>query len=72
MKWTVKYKIRSSTLCPVMHRGMVGYGKVAGGFPFVWHSQKSDTLRCTSYPEFCLVQPCEIVWIPANHQQARR
>jgi hypothetical protein len=38
----------------------------------VWHSQKSDTLRCTEYGEFCAGQVCEILWVPANRQQARR
>jgi len=55
-----------------MHWGMVGYGRDYEGLPFVWHSQKSDTLRCTSYHEFCAGQPCDIMWIPTNRQQAHR
>jgi len=55
-----------STIFPVMHWGMVGYGRDSEGLPFVWHSQKSDRLRCTSYHEFCGAQPCDITWIPAN------
>jgi len=61
-----------STIFPVMHWGMVGYGRDSEGLPFVWHSQKSDMLRCTSYREFCGEQTCDIVWVPANGQQARR
>lgn len=61
-----------STMYPVMHWGMVGYQRDYQGFPFVWHSQKSDILRCTSYDEFCGGQSCEIVWVPENGLQARR
>jgi hypothetical protein len=61
-----------STMFPVMHWGMIGYGSDSQGYPLVWHSQKSDTLRCTSYLEFCGGQSCEIVWVPANRQQAHR
>jgi hypothetical protein len=63
----------SSTRFPlIQHWGMVGYGRDYQGLPVVWHSQKSDTLRCTSYTEFCGGQSCEIVWVPADGQQARR
>jgi len=61
-----------STIYPVMHWGMVGYGRDYEGLPYVWHSQKSDRLRCTSYHEFCGAQPCDITWIPANSLQAHR
>jgi hypothetical protein len=62
----------SSAKYPLMHWGVVGYGKDSRGLPRVWHSQKSDTLRCTSYHEFCASQICEIVRFPQNPQEARR
>jgi len=61
-----------STMYPVMHWGIVGYGKDSQGFPMVWHSQKSDTLRCTSYHEFCADQTCTFSRVPQNPQEARR
>src|SRR5260370_19600250 len=61
-----------STVFPVMHWGVVGYGRDSQGHPRVWLSQKSDTLRCTEYQEFCAGQSCEILWVPANRQQAHR
>lgn len=62
-----------STLFPgVMHWGVVGYGWDSKGHPRVWHSQKSDALRCTDFEEFSGGQPCEYLWVPANPQQAHR
>lgn len=61
-----------STVYPVMHWGVVGYGKDAVGLPNVWHSQKSGTLRCTGYEEFCSLQLCEIGRVPQNSQEAHR
>jgi hypothetical protein len=55
-----------------MHWGVVGFGKDAKGFPNVWHSQKSDSLRCTSYHEFCFGHPSQIHSVPANPQEALR
>ena len=54
----------------VTHWGVVGYGRDAQGCPRVWHSQKSDTLRCTDFEEFSFGQPCEILWVAENAQQA--
>ena len=54
-----------------MHWGVVGYGIGADGLPRVWHSQKSDVLRCTSYQEFCSGQNCEALWQPQNTYQGR-
>jgi len=55
-----------------MHWGVVGYGRDSQGDPLVWHSQKSDCLRVTSFSEFSGDKPCQIQWIPQNESQARR
>jgi len=65
-------RVRSLQLPVVMHWGVVGYGRDSQGHPRVWHSQKSDTLRCTSFEEFSAGQACEILWVPQNPQQAHR
>jgi hypothetical protein len=36
----------------------------------VWHSQKSDVLRCTGFEEFSGGQACEILLVPHSPQQA--
>jgi len=33
----------------------------------MWHAQKNDVLRCTSYAEFSFGQPSEIVWTPQTY-----
>lgn len=65
-------RVRSIRFPAVMHWGVVGYGRDLNGYPRVWHSQKSDTLRCTDFLEFSAGQICEILWVPANSQQAHR
>jgi len=65
-------KVRSVRFPAVMHWGVVGYGWDAQGFPRVWHSQKSDTLRCTDFEEFSANQSCEILWVPQSPEQAHR
>ncbi len=51
----------SSTRFPlVRHWGVVGYGRDYKGCPRVWHSQKSDTLRCTDFEFFSSGQQCNI------------
>jgi hypothetical protein len=64
--------VRSLRIPAVMHWGVVGYGRDTQGYPRVWHSQKSDTLRCTNFEEFSAGQGCEILWVPENAQQAHR
>jgi len=54
-----------------MHWGVVGYGIGSDGLPRVWHSQKSDVLRCTSYQEFCSGQNCEVLSQPQHAYQGR-
>jgi hypothetical protein len=56
---------------PVMHWGVVGYGIGSDGLPNVWHSQKSDVLRCTNFQEFSSGQDCEALWQPQNTHQGR-
>jgi hypothetical protein len=65
-------RVRSLQFPVVMHWGVVGYGKDSQGYPRVWHSQKSDVLRCTDFEEFSAGQACEILWVPQNAQQAHR
>ncbi len=65
-------RVRSVQFPLVMHWGAVGYGRDAQGYPRVWHSQKSDTLRCTDFEEFSACQSCEILWVPENAQLAHR
>lgn len=62
-------RIRSTRFPAVMHWGVVGYGRDINSYPRVWHSQKSDTLRCTDFLEFSAGQTCQIVWVPANAWQ---
>jgi hypothetical protein len=63
-------RVRSTRFPAVMHWGVVGYGRDSKGYPRVWHSQKSDALRCTDFEAFSAGQHCEIRWVPANPQQA--
>lgn len=63
-------RVPSARFPAVMHWGVVGYGQDPMGAPYVWHSQKLDVLRCTSFEEFSGGQACEILWVPANPQQA--
>ena len=65
-------RVRSTRFPAVMHWGVIGYGRDGNGDPVVWHSQKSDCLRCTDFLSFSAGQVCEIVWVPANPQQAHR
>lgn len=55
----------------VQHWGVIGYGRDSKGYPRVWHSQKSDTLRCTDFEFFCSGQHCTIDRV-LDRQQARR
>ena len=35
----------------------------------MWHAQKGDVLRCTSYAEYSSDQPSEIVWTPQTYAE---
>ena len=62
----------SSTRFPLIrHWGVVGYGRDTQGYPRVWHSQKSDTLRCTDFEYFSSGQHCNIERV-LDRQQASR
>ncbi len=65
-------RVRSVRFPAVMHWGVVGYGKDANGYPMVWHSQKSDSLRSTPFIEFSAGQACEILWVAADLYQGHR
>jgi hypothetical protein len=65
-------RVRSVRFPAIMHWGVVGYGRDSNGYPLVWHSQKSDTLRLTDFFSFSAGQICEIVRVADNpyHAQA--
>jgi hypothetical protein len=65
-------RVRSVQFPVVMHWGVVGYGRDVHGYPLIWHSQKSDTLRCTEFGEFSAGQACEILWVPEDALQAHQ
>lgn len=60
-----------STFFPVMHWGVVGYGIGSDGLPRVWHSQKSDVLRCTNFQEFSPSLLFDVLWQPQHSYQGR-
>jgi len=64
--------VRSTQLPLVKHWGVVAYGRDQQGQPRIWHSQKSDVLRCTDFEQFSARQACEIVWTPQNAEQAHQ
>jgi hypothetical protein len=64
-------RVRSTRMPAVMHWGVVGYGSDFRGYPLVWHSQKSDSLRCTEFEEFSSGQSCEIVQTLDAYQAMR-
>jgi hypothetical protein len=65
-------RVQTSLFPGIKHWGVVGYGRDAYGYPMVWHSQKSDSLRCTPYLEFSAGQSAEILWVPPNDGVADR
>jgi hypothetical protein len=65
-------RIRSvpSTRVPVVrHWGVEGWDRDANGQPTIWHAQKNDVLRCTSYAEFSSGQPSKIEASPESFTQ---
>lgn len=65
-------RIRSvpSTRMPgVRHWGVEGWYRDANGQPTIWHAQKNDVLRCTSYAEFSAGQPSKIEASPESFTQ---
>jgi hypothetical protein len=65
-------RIRSvpSTRMPgVRHWGVEGWDRDANGHPTIWHAQKNDVLRCTSYVEFTSGQPSKIEASPESFTQ---
>ena len=64
-------RVRSTRMPAVQHWGVVGYGSDHKGHPLVWHSQKSDCLRCTEFEEFSSGQPCEILKVLTAPQAMR-
>ena len=64
-------KVRSKDFPVVMHWGVVGFGRDANGHPPVWHSQKSDVLRCTEFEDFSAGQTSVVDSVPQNPNQGR-
>jgi len=62
-------RVRSINFPLVMHWGIEGMDRDSNGQPTMWHAQKNDVLRCTSYIEFSAGQPSEIVWTPEAYMQ---
>jgi hypothetical protein len=60
-----------SSIFPVMHWGVVGNGIGADGLPRVWHSQKSDVLRCTDFQEFSPSLSFQVLSYPLHVQHGR-
>ena len=58
-----------SAIPAIKHWGVEGLYRDANGQPTMWHAQKDDVLRCTSYFEFSGNQPSEIVWTPETYTQ---
>ncbi len=61
--------VRSSRFPVIKHFGVVDWQLDDNGQPSMWHSQKSDVLRCTNYLYFSSGQPCEVLWIPQSREQ---
>lgn len=64
-------KVRSKDFPVVMHWGVVGFGRDSNGYPPVWHSQKSDVLRCTQFEDFSAGQSSFVDSVPQNPNQGR-
>jgi hypothetical protein len=64
-------KVRSKDFPAVMHWGVVGFGRDANGHPLVWHSQKSDVLRCTPFEGFSAGQTPLVDSVPENPNHGR-
>jgi hypothetical protein len=63
--------VPSTRLVGVHHWGVEGWFRDATGQPTMWHAQKNDVLRCTSYAEFSAGQPSKIEATPATLEQQR-
>lgn len=63
--------VRSTRFTAIKHWGVVDWQFDENGQPRMWHSQKSDVLRCTDYAYFSSGEPCEELWIPKTRDQQR-
>jgi hypothetical protein len=61
--------VRSTQFPAIKHWGVVDWQLDENGQPCMWHSQKSDVLRCTDYAYFSSGQPCEVLWVPQSYEQ---
>ena len=62
-------RVASTRFPGVMHWGVEDWWPDMNGQPRMWHAQKGDVLRCTSYAEFSSGQPSHIVWTPQTYAQ---
>lgn len=61
--------VRSTRFPAIKHWGVVDWHLDENGQPCMWHSQKSDVLRCTDYQYFSSGQPCDVLWVPQSREQ---
>jgi hypothetical protein len=61
--------VRSTRFPAIKHWGVVDWQLDDSGQPGMWHSQKSDVLRCTDYTYFSSGEPCEVLWVPQSREQ---
>lgn len=61
--------VRSTRFPAIKHWGVVDWQLDENGQPRMWHSQKSDVLRCSNYAYFSSGEPCEVLWIPQTREQ---
>jgi hypothetical protein len=62
-------RVPSTRFPGVQHWGVEGWSRDMSAQPTIWHAQKNDVLRCTSYSEFSFGQPSEIIWTPQSYAQ---
>jgi hypothetical protein len=60
-------RVHSTRFPVVKHWGVEGWLLDENRQPTIWHAQKNDVLRCTSYAEFSFGQPSEIFWTPVDY-----
>jgi len=62
-----RIRLVQSAIPGVKHWGVDGWHRDANGQPTIWHAQKGDVLRCTSYAEFSAGQASGIMWTPQTY-----
>ena len=62
-------RVTSTRFPGVWHWGVEDWWPDVNGQPRMWHAQKGDVMRCTSYAEFSSGQLSEIVWTPQTYAE---